>query len=100
MKSLYDVLNENRLEAIEKLKKFGNTLEFNYDEENDIDERPYVLIEDRHGFINDFSVSKVCLDENNNIMLYVEDWDEWVYENECLSTTIDNVYYIIDKMID
>ena len=38
MKSLYDVLNENRLEAIEKLKKFGNTLEFNYDEENDIDE--------------------------------------------------------------
>ena len=76
MKNLYDVLNENRCEALEKLKKFGNTLdntlEFNYDEKNDIDERPYVLIEDRHGFINDFSISKVCLDETEVVYTAME----------------------------
>lgn len=100
MKNLYEVLNENRIEAVEKLKKFGKTLEFDYDENNNVDERPFVLISNRYGEIYDIEVSKVKLDTNNNIMLYIDDWGEWVNETECLSASADNVYYVIDKIIE
>lgn len=99
MKDLYNVLHENRKEATEKLRNFDNTLVFKYDKNNNIDKRPYVLISDRHGYINDFLISKVCLGKNDYIMLYIEDWDEWVCEDECLSTTINNVYQAIDSSI-
>ena len=99
MKNLYDVLYHNRKEALEKLKKFGNILEFPYTEDPYVDERPWVFIAGSDG-ICDMPVSKVNLAHNDTIMLYIEDWDEWVDENECLSTTIDNVYQTIGSMIN
>lgn len=91
MIDLLDVLYENKLEAIEKLKSYGDELEFTYNKS----ERPWVLIDNGDGVINDVPVSKIKL-VDSNFMLYIEKLDKWIDEYDCLSTTINNVYESVD----
>ncbi len=97
MTDLFKVMAENRLSAINCLKSVKNFVEFDYDENDD--NRPYILICDRHGEIYDTAVSKVRLTESNDIEIYVEDWGEWVNDDECLSTTANNVYIALSNYI-
>lgn len=96
MKNLYDVLHENREEAIEKLKKHNNLIEFINDETTGEDERPWILICNIFGDIYELMVSKVKLD-HYSIMLYID--GGWINEDECLLTSADNVYKAIDSAI-
>lgn len=94
MTDLFNALKENRKSAISSLKCIDSYLV-----EFDDDKSPFVLIEDGEGTINDLAVTKVCLNDNNEIDLYIEDWNEWVSDDICLSTTANNVYEAIEKQI-
>lgn len=94
MTNLFKVMAENKRSAINILKGVdGNIIDF----ENDM--RPFVLITDMHDIINDLVVTKVCLNELGRIEIYIEEWDEWVSDDECLSTTANNVYEAIDNQV-
>lgn len=102
MTDLFKALEENRRSAINMLKCVdGNIVEFESEADNEEqnDKRPYVLIADRHDIIGDYQVSKAWLNENDEIELYIEEWDEWVVDDECLSTTANNVYEAISEQL-
>lgn len=101
MINLFIDLAKNREEAINLLKENNCHIKFNDDAENDYrnDLRPFVLICDRHDMISDLSVSEVKLNDNDEIEIYVDDFEEWVEISECLSTTENNVYMSIEKQL-
>lgn len=91
MTDLFKAMNENRKEAISALKSVdGNMIEF---KDGLCDDPPFVLISDEdRANIQDLAVTKVKLNENNTIDIYLEYYDEWMNENDCLSTSANNVY--------
>lgn len=100
MFNLFPIMEENKALAIELLKGCdGKLVEFDYEEETDYDDRPYILIQDRYGMIQDLAVSKVALTDSNKIEVYIEDWEEWVPIEYALSTTENNVYMALEKVL-
>lgn len=101
MTDIYKCLDENKRCAIFLLKSHfkksdNKSLKII---DNDIF-YPYVLIEDRHGTISNSIVSKVRLSQNNDkIEFYVDDLEEWIPDNYCLSTTANNVYITIEQVL-
>lgn len=101
MTNLFDYLAENKRSAIILLKKYfkNNDNKSLKIIDNDIF-YPYVLIEDRHGTISNSLVSKVRLSQNNDkIEFYIEELEEWIPDNYCLSTTANNVYITIEQVL-
>ena len=101
MTDIYKCLDENKRSAIFLLKNYFKNSDNKSLKiiDNDIF-YPYVLIGDRHGTISDSLVSKVRLSQNgNNIEFYVNDLEEWIPDNYCLSTTANNVYITIEQVL-
>lgn len=102
MTDIYNCLAENKRSAIILLKKYfkNNNCDTLSIIDNDV-YYPYVLIGDRHGTISDSIVTKVRLSQNgNNIEFYVDDLEEWIPDNYCLSTTANNVYITIEQVLE
>lgn len=86
MKDLWLDLMDNIKEATKLLEDNERYHEFNSEENI-----PFVLVSDRHDFINNLEVSKIRLNEDDIIEMYLPEWDEWLNINECLSTTANNI---------
>lgn len=102
MVDLNKALSENRRSAVSALKCVsGNFVEFDSDEDNNFenDTRPFVLIVDRYNNIYNLPIAKAHLNENGKMEIYVKEWGEWTSDDECLSTTANNVYEAITKQI-
>lgn len=100
MTDLWKCLEENIKEATNILKRNNTVIEFNSDDEEENSDIPYVLITDRYDMINDMEVSKVRLDKNNRIELYITEWEEWVSIDDCLSATANNVCMAINNKLN
>lgn len=102
MTNLFDYLAENKRSAIILLKKYfkDNNCDTLPIIDNDV-YYPYVLVDDRHNNILDLFVTKVRLSQNNDkIEFYIEELEEWIPDNYCLSTTANNVYITIEQVLE
>lgn len=103
MKSIDDIIVQNKQEALSLLKSHGGHIIFGSDDDSEDYEDdvmcPWVLICTRHDGIADLQATEVRVDGNDNMEIYIDDWGEWVNVNECLSTTANNVYAAIDAQL-
>ena len=122
MKSISELIIENKKEAIHLMLEHGNKIDedtyeivFCNDDEN-LDESfnvPYLLLENRYGAINDLSASKVRMTESLSrykkpyykFDVFINEWNEWIPLNYVLYNTENNVFlsietYAIEKKYD
>lgn len=107
MKNIWNIIGENKKEAIELLRTnlgFNSILDFsqNHTEEEieNGDCFPFVLITNRHNEIGDYAVGKIRLVYYKDIEIYINELEEWVNINECLSATENNVYLAIEEFFN
>lgn len=113
MKNIWNIIGENKKEAIELIKKnIGVNVELDFsknhtEEEIETEECfPFALISNRHFTIGDYAIGKVKLIKNkgtnksDSLEIYVNEWEEWVSISECLSTTENNVYLAIEEFFN
>ena len=97
-------VRENLILALELMKN-SNLTEIDFDEEDEngnLEDYPYVLIQNRHGEILDIKVLKVRIDSDDNFEFYLDDeeWGDYVQSNECLSYSENNVYVEVINLLD
>ena len=99
MNDLRKVLQENKEEAINELKKSGCSVIFNSNGDDaelyPTGEEPYILIDEGDGEIADLMVSKVRLSEKYGIEVYIPRHKEWHPVCWALGYTENNVYECI-----
>lgn len=99
MNDLRKALQENKEEAINKLKNIGCSSIFNSNgdeaESYPNGEEPYILIDEGDGEIADLMVSKVRLSEKYGIEVYIPRHKEWCPISWALGYTENNVYECI-----
>ena len=98
MEDMFEVMKRNKEKAIALLKKHDRHLKF-VNNDND-DNRPYVLITNRYDEILDLVVDEVKLNSNDEIEVLIGEWDEWVKIEWCLSATPNNIYMAIDTALN
>lgn len=103
MKDINKFIAENKETAKNQLMHIkGYLIEFNSDENNyQNNERPSVLLCDGNGEIYDEFVSKVRLNPEADMVMeiYIDEWEEWIPVDDCLSTTENNVYEAINDKV-
>lgn len=102
MENLYRHMLTNMTETKEILKGFdGNMIDFSFyvnedeDDENVMDgleAYPQILMEDKFGYFCYMTVTKVVLDDKDNIMFFVRETEEWVLSHNAESLTADEVF--------
>lgn len=94
MEKLNKVLDKNRHEAISLLKKCED---YTYDFEGNM--IPTILYEDFCGirYCNVLAVKFV--EDINELLLYLEEFDDWVNTMKIVESSMNNVYLSIEKSI-
>lgn len=122
MKSISELIIENKKEAIQLMLEHGNKIDENTyeivfcNDDEILDESynmPYVLVENRYGDINDLAASKVRMTESLSkykkphykFDVFINEWKEWIPLNYVLTNTENNVFlsietYAIEKKYD
>lgn len=97
MENIYEIVRRNKNEAINILLLIeGNELTFEETEETDI---PYILISLRDGELLELPVSKVKLnDKKDDILLYIDEFKEWINTFKPISFSVNYVYESIYDM--
>lgn len=99
MINLNKAVNENKEEAIKKLKELGCSIIFNTSGDDaewyPNGEEPYILIDKGDGEIADLMVTKVRLSDDYGIEVYIPSIKEWCPISWALGYTENNVYECI-----
>ena len=94
MENIYQVLERNKAKAITLLKQHNGFIQF---KKNGI--MPEVIVNNHGDDCMSVEVAAVKLMPHDQIKILIDDWNDYISINDCLSTTADEVYKGIEKKV-
>ena len=101
MINLFEQMNNNRNEII-KLMEEKNQFEISFETIDEFD-IPYIIVRDEYDMLVEIPITKAKLQINDRKQYYIDfysdETEEWIDEDDALSTTANNVYNTIYQVL-